>query len=366
MAKNVTKTQDLEKLEKELGEIGVNLANGELKLLCYDEVDYADKWNVRDPKLYAERARLKLSELEADGMIRTPLVAVYMEKQNPDTKPILVVGHVRIRAVELMRTENRKMFDANFATIPVMVLKGVTEEQRRRLVLDHGSEIPLREHEVYLEYKKLCRCGYTQKQIANMLSKLFYKLSRPRHQMEFDKRITAIRKTGSFMIGKSEFVKMSDVAQQTWRGHMQYFERLMKSPACVEKEWLAYMTGDANAVYPDRNWVQILVKLDGEEAQAAIDAKRASRGDKKEGVHKVWQAARLMQARSACQSRYYQVQLDAALGVEGAAEKLPDLEEELVQFETALEADASKVWEVIDQIVAAIPPRDVEGESDAE
>jgi hypothetical protein len=273
-----------------------------------------------------------------------------MDKQDPTTKPILVVGHVRIRAVELMKTENPALFEKAFTTIPVMILRGVTEDQRRRLVLDHGSEIALREDEVYVEYKKLCRCGYTQKQISNMLSKLFYKLARPLHQLEFDKRVTAVRHTGSFFVGKSEFVLMSDVACQTWRGHMQYFERIMKSPSCVEKEWLAYMSGDANAVYPDRNWVQVLVKLSAEEAQTAIDEKRAAKGDKKEGGTKIWGAARLIQARSACQSRYYQVQLDAALGKPEAAILLPGLEEELTQFETALSVDAAAVWKLIDEL----------------
>jgi len=345
----MAKKEAIEKLEKELGEIGVDLKNGDLRQMAYDQIEYADKWNVRDPKLYAERARLKLTELEADGMIRTPLVAVYMEKQDPATKPILVVGHVRIRAVELMKTENPALFAKSFTTIPVMVLSGVTEDQRHRLVLDHGSEIALKEHEVYNEYKKLCRCGYTQKQISNMLSKLFYKLARAKHQMEFDKRVTAIRHTGSFFIGKSEFLLMSDVAQQTWRGHMQYFERIMKSPPCVEKEWVAFMTGDANAVYPDRNWVQVLVKLSAEEAATAIAEKRAARGEKKTGGQQIWGAARLIQARAACQSHYYQVQLDAALGKEEAAKQLPGLEDELIQFEAALSVDAAAVWKLIDE-----------------
>jgi hypothetical protein len=344
-----------EKLEKELGAIGIALQDGQLGLYRFDEIDYADKWNVRDPKLYADRVPQKLGELEADGMIRTPLVAVRLVGMTDDQKPILVVGHIRVRAVAMMETMNPALFKSSFSKIPVIVIPNVTEDQRRRLVLDHGSEIALREDEVYKEYKRLCRCGYGQKQISNMLSKLFYRLASSKNQTVFDKRQAEFRRTGSFLIGKSEFTNASDVAHQTWRGHMQYFERLMKAPKCVEGEWLAYMSGDANAVYPDRAWVQVLVKLDPREAQAAIDEKRAAKGDKKKSAKLVWGAARLIQARSACQSRYYQTQLDAALGREEAATKLPDLEDELVMFERALEIDASRVWGVLDEIIASAP-----------
>lgn len=343
-------------LEQELGEIGLNINNGELRQVHYSELDYDAKWNVRAKGLYEDRVKRKLTELEADGMIRTPLVAVFLQGQKPGTKPIVSAGHLRARAVERMDKENPDLFKKSFSKIPVLILKDVTEEQRRRLVLDHGSEITLREDEVYLEFKKLCRCGYKMKPIANMLSKLFYQLARPKHQSEFNKRMEEWRKTGTFMIGKSEFKSKEDVANQTWRGHMQYFERIMKSPACVEKEWLAYMNGDQNAIYPDRKFVELTVKMTPTEAQEAIEKKRGSKDNKKDSNHKVWGAARLVQARSACQSRYYQAQLDAALGNSEATIQLPDLEEELVRFEQALEVDAAKVWEVIDNLASQYTP----------
>lgn len=347
-----------QELQEELGQIGLNIQDGELRHVHFSELDYDAKWNVRKKSLYEDRVKRKLTELESDGMIRTPLVAVYLVGQQLDTKPIVSAGHLRIRAVELMSKTNKPLFEQGFKKIPVLILKNVTEDQRRRLVLDHGSEITLREDEVYLEFKKLTRCGYKHKPIANMLSKLFYQLARPKHQAEFNKRMEEFRKTGTFMIGKSEFRSAEDVAHQTWRGHCQYFQRILESPGdLVEKEWLAYMDGDANAIYPDRKFVELTHKCKtATEVKELIDKKRGTKEGKKTSNHKVWGPARLVQARSACQSHYYQVQLDAALGNEAATLQLPDLEDELVRIEQAASVDASRFWEVIDELAAQYKP----------
>ena len=346
---------ETKKLEMELAGVGVDLSKGVLQYMDVNELDYRDKWNVRDPGLYPQRVATKLAELETDQMIRTPLVVARLVGMAPNSKPIVISGHVRCRALAQMAALRPELYNAKFqGKIPVIVLEGITEEQRRRLVLDHGSEIQLDESEVAQEQWRLMRAYPGQRRlICNMLSRCYFQLADAASRTIYNVKLQEFRENGFVKSGQQRFDTLQKVIENVWKGRYQKYQRLVEAPENVRLEWLRACSGDATATKGiSGKFLETLCKSTSEQAEALMTTKRSDVEEKRDKRTLIWGPARLIAAKSVCKSHYYMTQLNAALGDAEAARSLPGLEEELVKIEAAIAKNPEFFWNTITELLA--------------
>jgi hypothetical protein len=347
------------KIEAELQGIGLDLSHGTLQYLDLEEVDADHKWNVRDEGLYTSRVATKVVELENDKMIRTPLVAVRLRTMKPTDRPILSAGFLRHGALSWIRENKKELWTTYFAgRIPFIVIENVTEEQRTRLVLDHGSEVPLTEVEVAKQQWRLMRVyPKNRRTICSILQRCYYQLMDTHERTKFDLAIAEFRRLGYYQGPRAEkrFTTLAEVIEAKCKGRYQKLERIFEAPTCVKEEWLKYKNGDASAVsHLSGKNLETLVKMTPQDAELRLAQMRGEGAKKRDERAMVWGPARMVSAKSVCASRYYMCQLDAALGDQTAAQQLPEYEEQLVKVEQAIDKNPEFFWATVNEILETV------------
>jgi len=334
---------------------------GRVKQMKCHDIDWAAKWNVRDESLYPARVARKVSELLQDKYIRTPLVACKIIGSADDAPLVGACGFVRSRAIANIREKHPDVYRECFSTVPIMVIE-CTERERQLLMMDHGSEEPLNLYEAYLATKKMFKQNiWTQEEIAATLHTLYFQLANNQTRVEYEEKLDELRREGVVLKGSTKIKTESKLQLATWRGRIQFFQRIMNSPACVEKAFRAFILREAGGV---KITYKMAEELDGskeEDAQKYLDAIRAqkeekSSGEKKEdtkGSPQFWGAAKLKSARAACRSHFLKTQLDAACGDNEAAKRIPDEEDQLIRWETAHKLEPERFDAMVEEILAA-------------
>lgn len=330
-----------------------------LSFLDIEEVDYDAKWNIRRNDKYAERVIRKVTELMADGYIKTPLTAALMRGAPEGTKPRGIAGFVRIRALKYIRERYPEFFEDHFAgKVPFRIIVDIDEPTRQRLMMDHGSEEQLDEFELLEAVGKYLRQGLSESAIAAILSPLFYQLAGLAEKKKYNDRLLELRDKGFVMSGTTKITTLQHMQLVTWRGRLQFYKRIVTAPSAAKEEFRKYVDGADDAV--KKGWFAIAEHLQAcktnEDVYQYFDEIRSAQrtGDKAPSA-RIWGIQKLKAAKAVCKSEYLGKQLDAALGDEIAAEQLLQLEDELQLIETAKKLNPDLFWDTVNGIVASAP-----------
>jgi len=325
-----------EELEGEKVEAGIDVAAEEaLAYYELDDVDFGEQWNIRRPDKYEERVERKMQELLTDKYVRTPLEV----GQVLDAGEVLrgIKGFIRHRALCRIRDERPDVYAEYFEGKVPYTLVLCTEEQRERLMLDHGSEELLDEYELMLAIQKFLKRGFTQKKIAVILSPLFYQLADIKSKREFNTRVRTFRETGHF----EKCYSIEEVLLQYWRRRIQYNIRIIEGgPQCMKafkdsvdglrpRITQAQAEKIKEAVGDDMKMQEIIGSVE-KEPQAAKGMGRA----------------KLVTYRKICHSAYLCKAVDIILGELGQ-DALQPLEDELLRIENAM-TDQKIFWDAIE------------------
>lgn len=330
---NEVMNEDVEVVEAGIGvDVEENLSYYEL-----DEVDFSDQWNIRRPDKYEERVDRKMQELLTDLYIRTPLEVA----QVLDADEVLrgVKGFIRHRALCRIRDEKPEIYSEYFEGKVPYTLVLCTEEQRERLMLDHGSEELLDEYELLLAVQKFLKRGYTQKKIAVILSPLFYQLADIKSKREYNTRIRTFHETGHF----EKAYELGEIQLAYWRRRIQYYKRIIEGgPLCIQAFKDSVDGKRPRITQKQAEQIQEAVG-DTLKMQELIETKESEKNPASRGMGR----AKLVQYRKVCHSTYIQKILDVILG-ELAQEALEPIEEELMKIEAAQKRE--NFWEKLNNV----------------
>ncbi len=330
---NEVMNEDVEVVEAGIDvDVEENLSYYEL-----DEVDFSDQWNIRRPDKYEERVDRKMQELLTDLYIRTPLEVA----QVLDADEVLrgVKGFIRHRALCRIRDEKPEIYSEYFEGKVPYTLVLCTEEQRERLMLDHGSEELLDEYELLLAVQKFLKRGYTQKKIAVILSPLFYQLADIKSKREYNTRIRTFHETGHF----EKAYELGEIQLAYWRRRIQYYKRIIEGgPLCIQAFKDSVDGKRPRITQKQAEQIQEAVG-DTLKMQELIETKESEKNPASRGMGR----AKLVQYRKICHSTYIQKILDVILG-ELAQEALEPIEEELMKIEAA-QKDGN-FWEKLNNV----------------
>ncbi len=326
-----------EEMEGEVVEAGIDVECAEsLGYYDLDEVDFSDQWNIRRPDKYEERVDRKMQELLTDLYIRTPLeIAEVLDADN-----VLrgVKGFIRHRALCRIRDEKPEIYEEYFeGKVPYTVV-ACTEEQRERLMLDHGSEELLDEYELFCAVEKFLKRGYTQKKIAMVLSPLFYQLADIKSKREYNTRINTFRKEGHF----EKDYSIGEIQLKYWRRRIQYYIRIIEGGALCKQAFKDSVDGlRPRITQAQAEKIQEAVG-DVIKMQEIIGSK-----EKEPQSPKGMGRAKLITYRKICHSAYLNKVIDIILG-ELAQDALQPLEEELMKIEAAQASE--NFWATIESL----------------
>lgn len=330
---NEVMNEDVEVVEAGIDvDVEENLSYYEL-----DEVDFSDQWNIRRPDKYEERVDRKMQELLTDLYIRTPLEVA----QVLDADEVLrgVKGFIRHRALCRIRDEKPEIYSEYFEGKVPYTLVLCTEEQRERLMLDHGSEELLDEYELLLAVQKFLKRGYTQKKIAVILSPLFYQLADIKSKREYNTRIRTFHETGHF----EKAYELGEIQLAYWRRRIQYYKRIIEGgPLCIQAFKDSVDGKRPRITQKQAEQIQEAVG-DTLKMQELIETKESEKNPASRGMGR----AKLVQYRKVCHSTYIQKILDVILG-ELAQEALEPIEEELMRIEAAQKRE--NFWEKLNNV----------------
>ena len=329
-----------EALEGEAINLGLSVQiDPEIKYLSLDEVDYAHKWNIRREDKYEERISRKMAELMNDLHIRTPLMVAAIG----DAPLRGTCGFIRDGALRRMRQEHPQIYKDHFEGKTPYRIVVCTEDERQRLMMDHGSEELLDEYELTLAVKKYVRLGRTEKEIAVLLSPLFYQLADHKSKREFNTRIAELREKGKS--GKAHTVE--ELMLHYWRRRIQHYKRIVSAPPAALELHKRAIDGHPGAKRISMKEAEML-----KECTNDADVQKLLLGNgNKEATPQVrgWGRAKCVEARKIIQSKYFALQMDVILGHEDA-EKLIPAEEELVQIEAALGKNPEGFWKMVEKL----------------
>lgn len=302
-----------------------------------DEVDFSDQWNIRRPDKYEERVDRKMQELLTDLYIRTPLEVAQVLDADEALRG--VKGFIRHRALCRIRDEKPEIYSEYFEGKVPYTLVLCTEEQRERLMLDHGSEELLDEYELLLAVQKFLKRGYTQKKIAVILSPLFYQLADIKSKREYNTRIRTFHETGHF----EKAYELGEIQLAYWRRRIQYYKRIIEGgPLCIQAFKDSVDGKRPRITQKQAEQIQEAVG-DTLKMQELIETKESEKNPASRGMGR----AKLVQYRKICHSTYIQKILDVILG-ELAQEALEPIEEELMKIEAA-QKDGN-FWEKLNNV----------------
>ncbi len=302
-----------------------------------DEVDFSDQWNIRRPDKYEERVDRKMQELLTDLYIRTPLEVAQVLDADEALRG--VKGFIRHRALCRIRDEKPEIYSEYFEGKVPYTLVLCTEEQRERLMLDHGSEELLDEYELLLAVQKFLKRGYTQKKIAVILSPLFYQLADIKSKREYNTRIRTFHETGHF----EKAYELGEIQLAYWRRRIQYYKRIIEGgPLCIQAFKDSVDGKRPRITQKQAEQIQEAVG-DTLKMQELIETKESEKNPASRGMGR----AKLVQYRKICHSTYIQKILDVILG-ELAQEALEPIEEELMKIESA-QKDGN-FWEKLNNV----------------
>ena len=317
--------------------------SGELHYFDLDEVDFAHKHNIRREDKYESRIARKAQELMVDGFIRTALIVT--EIIGSKDKPRGTCGFLRHGALRYIREKHPDVYAEKFhGKVPYRLLRG-TEEQRQRLMLDHGSEELLDEYELALTVKKYLIMGLKESQIAVLLSPLFYQMTDQATKRKFNARVQELREKGS----TQKALNMNQLNLHFWRRRVQHLKRIVSAPPAALTWHKEYVDG-----LPGRYAISQKCAEELRECQndSEVISKIQSHSPSKSGDQvKGWGRARVLEARKITQSEYLGKQMDVILGEEDAT-VLVDLEEQLLRIEVALKKNPEAFWKMIDKLSA--------------
>ena len=251
----------------------------------------------------------------------------------------LVKGFLRHNALRRIRDEQPEIYSEYFEGKVPYTLVLCTEEQRERLMMDHGSEELLDEYELLLAVQKFLKRGYTQKKIAVVLSPLFYQLADIKSKREYNTRVKTFRETGHF----EKDYELGEIQLHYWRRRIQYYIRIIEGgPQCIQA-FKDSVDGKRPRI-TQKQAEQIKEAIgDAVKMQEIIASKEKEETPASRGMGR----AKLVQYRKICHSTYLQKILDVILG-ELAQEALEPVEKELMRVEEAQKSE--KFWETIENL----------------
>lgn len=327
-------------LEGEVIETGIDVeAEENLSYYNLDEVDFSEQWNIRRSDKYDERVERKMQELLTDKYIRTPLEVAQVTDQDDALRG--VKGFLRHRALCRIRDEQPDIYKEYFEGKVPYTLVLCTEEQRERLMLDHGSEELLDEYELLLAVEKFLKRGFTQKKIAMILSPLFYQLADIKSKREYNSRVRTFRQTGHF----EKYYSMGELQLDYWRRRIQYFIRIIEGGPQCKKAFRDSVDGLRPRITQAQAEKIKEAIGDAIKMQEIIAPKESNGEQSAKGMGR----QKLVQYRKICHSVYLQKILDVILG-EIAQNSMQEIEEELVEIESAM-SDPDKFWAAIESLM---------------
>ena len=318
------KIQDKEIQEAMSGEV-VDLpimVASETDLSFYDlnEVDFDEKWNIRRPDKYRERVARKVQELLTDKYIRTPLEVAQVSDQGEVLRG--VKGFIRYRALAHICEKYPDTYAEYFQGKVPYTLILCTEEERERLMMDHGSEELLDEYELLLAVERYLKRGYTEKQLAVVLTPLFFQLTNMGTKREFTTRVQAINETGHF----EKFYDMGEMQLAFWRRRIQFFKRIIAAGPLAMNEFKRGVDGERPRI-TQAQAEKLKEATNGSEIQNIL-----APDDPKEPAPKGMGRAKIVEYLKVCHSKTLCKLMNIVLGELPQAE-LQAIEEMLVAME---------------------------------
>lgn len=344
-----------EKKIEEQEDTGLSHLKGSIKQIDVTLADYDEtfnpKHNVRDPNLYGDRVARKVTELLADKAIRNPLVICKI-----DDNYVAACGFVRRQALCQIQRKYPEEFEKYFAKVPVRVVLDCTERDRELLMTDHGSEEGLNEYEVFTATVRLMKQNLKDKEIVGVMAKMYLALLSEGAKQKYMAKLSELVKEGFVMSGSTKVRTVIGVQIATFRGRLQYFQRLHRAPgsSIIVEAFQKNVMREKGGVKITYKMAEVLEKMPVEEVQDYLDKVRDA--NKGEGPQKptesLWGAAKLSRSRNNMKSNAYQTLLDAALGKGDAQTEIPDIDDELLRIEAAMGHNPEKFWLCVDEILA--------------
>jgi len=342
----------------------------------FDQCDFDPKYNIRDTTLQEARVTRKMSELLIDGYIRTPLVVCEMQGRNVTTpagqpteaggnKFIGTCGFLRYNALCRIRAEKPDVWAAKFeGKIPFRVFTNVTEEERIKLLYDHGSEEGLDVVEIMTSMRRLLVQGFNEPQIASIMGKSFVSMASAGVKAEFNKRLEILEKDGVVEVAKMKCKTIGAVVYYTFRRQIQDMKRVIKMPEIARAEWIAFHRKGEGALKLTTKNIELLANCTDEEAALWVATEKALKtrpvggdgdgdGDGSNGTNRgqsVWGAAGLKSARDAAASKYVRRLFNAALGDPNDQSAIPKMDEDLSLIEKAISGDPDTFWDMVAEL----------------
>lgn len=356
--------REKQKIEDAKAESQVALPNHKRKLITtkgIEDYNFDPAFNVRDISMYDVRVREKVSALLEDKLIRTPLVVCEMRGAAEGAKPVGACGFLRAHALMYIKEHHPEIYREFYKAIPVFVYENCTERDRELLMLDHGLETGLTEHEVVLTVRRLDRTGqYTEKAMARVLHKSLLAIVDIKTRTEFKSRELELREHGVYITDKKKRIEdWGTLCGDFWRGRIQRYKRLNDADKInprVLEEFKKACEGVKNAIVFTSKQCEDMPKWTKEQLDDFIDGLIAVKtGVAPKEKSKVWSNSTLVRVEKANRSEFLGVQLKAALGNEVAQSKVIEVEDKLLLIEKAIAYNPTLFWQHVNEINAAGP-----------
>ena len=313
----------------------VAVASNEIVYLSLDTVDFTEPWNIRAE--YGARVLRTYQRLLTDRVVRNPLIVAKMLGEPEDYRRG-VAGFLRYRALRMIQSKNPDVWAQFFeGKVPFRVYigdgRGIEETARQRLMLDHGTEEPLSQLEVFLAQENYMRQGRTESECCDLLAPLYYQLAKAGIKTSYDADSKRIADGEVVIRGSEKCRTMFALNKNVWRGRAQRFA--LAARACPEARALyVEMLQNGTPKFSDGEWREILSASPAELANI-LRAKQAGETlAAKPTEGKMWTKQQLTAAQETSKSTLFKTVYAAILGSEEAATRLPDLDDWAARKET--------------------------------
>ncbi len=306
----------------------VAAAANKVLFFSLEEVDYDKKWNIRAE--YDARVLRTYQRLLMDKVVRNPLVVARIIGE-PANYHRGVAGFLRYRALLMIKERHPEIWAEFFeGKVPFRVYigdngTGISETARHRLMLDHGTEEPLTQYEVFLAQEAYTKQGKTAAECCDLLAPLYYQLAKAAAKTTYDAEAKRIANGETVVRGVEKCRTMFALNKVFWRGRNQRFgEALAACPKVRDMYAQALQTGEPKLT--DAEWKE-LFKATEAEVDTLLSAR--AKGETlaaKPTEGRVWSKKQLEAAKAVAKSTIFQTVYAAILGSEEAATRLPDLD----------------------------------------
>lgn len=320
----------------------VAVASNEIVYLSLDAVDFEERWNIRAE--YGARVIRTYQRLLTDRVVRNPLIVAKMLGEPAEYRRG-VAGFLRYRALCMIKSKNPDVWAQFFeGKVPFRVYigddgAGIEETARQRLMLDHGTEEPLSQLEVFLAQENYMRQGRTEAECCDLLAPLYYQLAKAGIKASYDADSKRIADGEVVIRGSEKCRTMFALNKNVWRGRAQRFA--LAARACPEARALYIeMLQTGTPKFSDGEWREILSATPAELTNLLKAKQSGETLAAKPTEGKMWTKQQITAACDASKSTILKTVYAAILGSEEAATRLPDLDDWAARKETEDAASA--------------------------